>query len=427
MLYNRSMTVFTALCALGAEKILSNELEHTGFSPLRKYQGRVSFTAAPGEKDSAAGRPATEKTQSFSPFPSGPDLEALIRANLWLRTADRVYIETASFPALDFDDLYDGIRRIRWFDFFKKDVRPVIDKVRVNRSKLNSEHSVQSVAHKAVFDCLGNAWHMKTLPETGEQRDIRIYIEDNRAFVLLDTSGEPLYRRGYRRDGGTAPLRETLAASILHFMTWRRKIPLHDAFCGSGTIPIEASLFACNIAPGLARRFSFETLTPFIDGEGSFLLSKARAEAADAVRTDCLVRVSGSDVDSAVISAAEANAERAFSAAGAAMQKIGRAEKIPRPRFFVSGFSSLVPPHETGMLVSNPPYGIRLGTQEEAGELYKEMALLRKNFRNWSFGFICAEENFENDFGMKADSKRKFKSGRLESFFYAYINKQLEK
>ena len=425
------MTVFTALCALGAEKILSNELEHTGFSPAGRYSGRVSFTVPShddGDTRGETGSPAYVKDgRWFRGFLSVAELKALVRANLWLRTADRVYIETASFPAFNFDDLYEGMRRVRWFDFFSKDVRPVIDKVRINKSKLNSEHSVQSVAHKALFDCLGTAWHMNTLPETGEQRNIRLYIENNRVFVLLDTSGEPLYRRGYRRDGGIAPLRETLAASILHVMAWRRKLPLHDAFCGSGTIPIEAALFACNIAPGLTRRFSFETLPFFLDGQGASLLAELRAEAADAVRTDCLVRVSGSDIDPGAVAAAESNAERAFSAAGAAMQKIGRAEKIVRPNFFVSDFSTLKPPHESGLLLSNPPYGIRLGSREEASELYKQMAVLRSNFENWSCGFICSEDDFENDFGMKADSKRKFKSGRLESFFYAYMKKQLEK
>lgn len=407
------MTVFAALCALGAEKILSNELTALGFFPVEKSVGRVSFTVRPFE--GAAARRG-EKGDILS----HEDMSAVVKANIWLRTADRVYIEVASFPALDFDDLYDGIVRVRWFDFFKKDVRPVIDKVRVNKSALNSEHSIQSVAHKAVFDCLGAAWKMRTLPETGARRDIRIYMENNRATVLLDTSGEPLYRRGYRRDGGTAPLRETLAASLLHLMTWRRKTPLHDAFCGSGTIPVEAALFAHNIAPGLARRFSFETLPRFLEADGVSLVESARASAAEAVRTDCLVRVSGSDADTSVIAAAKANAERAFAAAGMALQAIGRAEKIPRPEFFVSDFSDLEAPYETGVVISNPPYGIRLGTKEGASALYRDMGVLCEKFPGWGFGFVSSEKEFERDFGMKADSTRKFKSGRLETFFYIY-------
>lgn len=422
MLYTAGMTVFAALCALGAEKILAHELEHTGFTVLRRQRGRVSFTAASALQQFAQRRDG--RNMSRPEFPSGEAaLSALVRANLWLRTADRVYIEAASFPAHNFDALYEGVRRVRWQDIFPKNVRVVVDKVRIYQSKLNSERSVQSISHKAVYDALGAAWRMRTLPETGERREIRIYLERNQVSVLLDTSGEPLYRRGYRHSGGTAPLRETLAAILLHTLSWRRKTPLHDAFCGSGTIPLEAALYACNIAPGLCRPFGFETLPCFLDQAGASLVARLRAEAAAAIRTDCLVRISGSDADPQAVAMAAENARRAFSAAEAEMERAGVSGKIPQPRFSAADFRSLEAPFAEGLLLSNPPYGIRIGSQEEASALYREMAVLRGIFPGWAMGFVSAEKNFEEDFGCRADSVRQFRSGKLDSFFYVYKTK----
>lgn len=422
MLYTAGMTVFAALCALGAEKILAHELEHTGFTVLRRQRGRVSFTAASAPQQFAQRRDG--RNMSRPEFPSGEAaLSALVRANLWLRTADRVYIEAASFPAHNFDALYEGVRRVRWQDIFPKNVRVVVDKVRIYQSKLNSERSVQSISHKAVYDALGAAWRMRTLPETGERREIRIYLERNQVSVLLDTSGEPLYRRGYRHSGGTAPLRETLAAILLHTLSWRRKTPLHDAFCGSGTIPLEAALYACNIAPGLCRPFGFETLPCFLDQAGASLVARLRAEAAAAIRTDCLVRISGSDADPQAVAMAAENARRAFSAAEAEMERAGVSGKIPQPRFSAADFRSLEAPFAEGLLLSNPPYGIRIGSQEEASALYREMAVLRGIFPGWAMGFVSAEKNFEEDFGCRADSVRQFRSGKLDSFFYVYKTK----
>ena len=202
------MNTLVALCAVGAEKILGNEIKHLGYKLISNAPGRVSFFG---------------------------DDDALFKANLCLRTADRVYLQIAEYNAFDFDSLYDGAFAADWQDFLKKDSRIIVDKVRTHKSKLNSEHSIQGIIHKAIYSKLGEKWNMVTLPETGEQSDIRVYVDDNRVYILLDLSGLPLHKRGYRTDGGIAPLRETTAAVLLQEMLWRRKTPLHDPFCGSGT------------------------------------------------------------------------------------------------------------------------------------------------------------------------------------------------
>lgn len=348
------------------------------------------------------------------------ELRVLYQSNYKLRTADRVYLQLATIPCRDFNDLFEGVRAIRWQDWFKRDVRVVVDKVRIKSSILSSEHSIQSVVHKAMYDCLGKAWGMELLPETGKTATVRVYIENNVASILLDLSGMPLHRRGYRTTGGEAPIRETLAAILLHLMQWRRKTPLHDAFCGSGTIPIEAAMYAHNIAPGLGRNFALEDLLPFADGSSVKMMEDERADAASRIVTDCLVRVTGSDISPQAITAAQANAERACVIAGKALQKAGIDARIPRPDFTVSDFKDLAAPYEKGLLLSNPPYGERIGDRGSAKELYSSMHSLFLDFPGWDYGFITNHEEFEVAIGKKATKIRNLKSGNLETRFYIY-------
>ena len=230
------MNTLVALCAIGAEKILGNEIKHLGYKLEGNAPGRVFFT---GDDDS------------------------LYRSNLCLRTADRVFLQTAKYAAEDFDQLFEGVYKVDWQDFFRKDTKVTVDKVRCYKSKLNSEHAIQGVVQKAIYKKLGDKWNMSNLPESGFESNVRVYIDENTVHVLLDLSGLPLHKRGYRVDGGLAPLRETVAAVMLHEMIWRRKTPLHDPFCGSGTITIEAVLYAHNVAPGFGRRFALENLSIF--------------------------------------------------------------------------------------------------------------------------------------------------------------------
>ena len=383
------MNTLVALCAVGAEKILGNEIKHLGYKLISNAPGRVSF--------------------------SGDDA-ALYRTNLCLRTADRVYLQLAEYDALNFDDLYDGAYSIDWQDFLKKDSKIVVDKVRTYRSKLNSEHSVQGMVHKAIYSILGDIWHMSSLPETGEQSDIRIYVDDNKVFVLLDLSGLPLHKRGYRVDGGIAPMRETTAAVLLQEMMWRRKTPLHDPFCGSGTIAIEATLYAFNVAPGFGRRFALENL-PIYDER---LAKKIREKEAGQIRTDVEVRITGSDIDSTAVARAKQNAEYACVMAGRALKSIGLSSHIQRPDFIQSDFKDLTAPYESGLILCNPPYGERLEDAEGARQLYKDMNSLWTDFPGWDLGVITSNEEFLENFGHKTGAIKKIKAGNLNTSFYMY-------
>lgn len=417
------MVTLTAPCAIGAEKILSNELRQYGFDPVSKTTGRVSYTITPNNEKTQNCKPLSPIPPAYPIIidsPTDDDLRAIYQSNYQIRTADRVYLQMAVIPCHSFDDLFEGVRTVRWQDWFLKDVRVIVDKVRTKSSLLSSEHSIQSVVHKAIYATLGKAWGMELLPETGKTATIRVYIENDIATVLLDLSGMPLHRRGYRTSGGEAPIRETLAAIMLHMMQWRRKTPLHDAFCGSGTIPIEAVLYAHNIAPGLGRSFALEDLAPFCSQAAIRVMDKERAEAAIRIKTDCLVRVTGSDISQKAIVAAQANAERACVIAGKVLQSIGVDARIPRPDFTVSDFKELAAPYEKGLLLSNPPYGERIGDRASATELYSSMHSLFSDFPGWEMGFITNHEDFEAAMGKKAGKVRALKSGNLETKFYIY-------
>ncbi|MDR2898347.1 MAG: class I SAM-dependent RNA methyltransferase [Spirochaetaceae bacterium] len=383
------MIHFAALCAVGAEKILANELKQLGYAVTGNATGRVMYTG---------------------------DEDALYRSNLCLRTADRVYLSMAVFPASDFDALFEGVKALPWEDYFPKNIRVIVDKVRSFRSSLSSEHSIQSVTHKAIYSRLSSAWRITSLPETGETAAIRVYIEKDIAHILLDLSGMPLHRRGYRTTGGEAPIRETLAAILLQLMFWKRKTPLHDPFCGSGTIPVEAALYAYNIAPGLGRGFGIEHLAIYDKRKDA----EIRAKAASEIRADCLARITGSDIDEEAIVRAKANTERALVLAGRALQSIGSDAKLPRPDFISADFAELQAPYEKGMIISNPPYGERLGTEAEAVELYRKMGSLVSAFPGWEMGFITSNTEFENAFGQRAEKKKELKSGNLDTCFYRY-------
>ena len=390
------MNTLVALCAIGAEKILGNEIKHLGYKLAGNAPGRVSFF---GDDDS------------------------LFKANLCLRTADRVFLQLASYDAFNFDELFDGAYKINWQDFLKKDSKIVVDKVRSNKSKLNSEHSIQTMVHKAIYSKLGDIWHMASLPETGEQSDIRIYLDENKVVILLDLSGLPLHKRGYRVDGGIAPLRETTAAALLQQTLWRRKTPLHDPFCGFGTIAIEATREAFNGAPGFGRRFALENL-PIYNKESA---DRIRQEEAEKIRTDVEVRITGSDIDEKAVERAKKNAEYACVMAGRALKSIGISTHIQRPDFIQADFKDLSAPYDEGLILCNPPYGERLGNEEEAAELYQQMDSLWQEFPNWDLGIITSNPDFQKNFNHQANSIKKIKAGNLDTSFYIYNRKKIEK
>jgi len=387
------MITVVALCALGAERALSNEVRKLNYAVLDSLHGKVRFTT---------------------------DIPGLYRALLSLRTADRVLLELASFPAPDFDALFEGIRRIPLEEFVRRGTRVTIEKVRTNRSRLTAVTSIQAVVHKAAAERLCTAWGIQRLPDYGDPAELRVYLEKDRAAVLLDVSGEPLFKRGYRTEGGAAPLRETTAAAILLLSGWKRKYPLYDPFCGSGTIAIEAALYAWDAAPGLGRSFALSRSALADDSAERAI----REELAGRVDFSRRVRIFGSDADARAVSIAKSNAQRALELARGQVPgrgiRISTADEPSLPRFTVQDMRSLRAPEAEGSLVTNPPYGERLGDLEQAEAVYRDMETLTDRFSGWQLEVVTNHAGFESHFGHAADTVRELTNGALRTYLYHY-------
>lgn len=366
-----------ALTAPGLERITSQELSRIGLEEDGRLPGRIRFG-----------------------LHSDP-VSSLLKANLWLRTCDRVLMELASAQVEDFGRLYDVVREVPWELYVGADEWPVVEKVRTKDSKLSAQTSIQSIVHKAALDRLCERHHRQRMNATGTRRGIRIYLDSNWCTLGLDTSGEALSRRGYRLDSGVAPLKESVAAGLLFLSGWSRRLDFLDPFCGSGTIAIEAALFALNKAPGLDRTFALESM-PVSRQSG---LGTARSDARRMIKNDAQVLILASDADPSVLVLAKANAQRA-----------GCADLI---RFSRAKAEESTPPGPKGVLLCNPPYGERLGTEEEALELYKSLAPLRPRFQDWGMGFMTAREDFGTWFGARG-SARKIMNGAEEQWFHWY-------
>jgi len=383
------MLTAVALCAVGAEKIVSNELRKQNLSISESGFGRVRF-----------------KT----------DIEGLYRCLIGLRAADRVLLEIAWFKATDFDALFEGVRQQPFEEYITPGMGLRVAKVRTNRSVLEAETSVQAVVHKAAADRLCAKRRINRLPENGEEAELRVYIEKDQVSVLLDLSGEPLFKRGYRIKGGIAPLRETTAAAIILHSGWRRKFPLYDPFCGSGTIAIEAALYAWDIAPGLGRSFAIDRL---LLGD-SKTAGRVRGEYLEKADFSRLVRIEGSDSDAASAEAAKVNMERAIAMAekkgpqNTPLFKVLPMEKAEIPEAMANEKD------EPGFIITNPPYGRRLSDTETAEKNYAQMRTLSSRFPGWKLAVITDHSGFESFFGKKADSCREITNGAIRSYLYQY-------
>jgi putative N6-adenine-specific DNA methylase len=325
-----------------------------------------------------------------------------------------VLLEAAWFKAVDFDALFEGAKAVPWEEYIPAGMGLVVAKVRTNRSTLKAETSIQAVVHKAAAERLCVKRGIRRLPEGGDAAEIRVYIEKDQASLLLDLSGDPLFKRGYRTEGGIAPLRETTAAAIILLSGWKRKFPLYDPFCGSGTIAAEAALYAWDMAPGLARRFALEKL--LIGNRAAE--KQVRDELLGRIDFTRLVRIGGSDADRRAIAGAAANMERALAAVR------GRTEKPVLPVFTALSMEEAKPPEgagdEAGFIITNPPYGKRLGDPESAEKIYSEMGKLAGNFPGWKLALITDHAGFESFFGRKADSCKEITNGAIHSYFYQY-------
>jgi putative N6-adenine-specific DNA methylase len=388
-----------ALCAAGAERVTSNELKKLKLRVLDSSFGRVRFEA---------------------------DLAGLYRALMALRTADRVLLEAARFEARDFDELFKGTRGVPWEELIPRGKGLIVSKVRSNRSRLEAVTSIQGVVHKAAADRLCASYGIRRLPE-GDAAELRVYLEKDQVSLLLDLAGEPLFKRGYRSEGGIAPLRETTAAALLLLSGWKRKFPLYDPFCGSGTIPIEAVMYAWDMAPGLGRSFALSLLSL-----GDRVLEKTiREELLARVNFDHPIRVYGSDADPRAVSQAKSNLVRACELARG--ENPGRGIRAGEPGasgtspagsppldFRVIPMAEARAPEREGFIITNPPYGRRLGDPQEAEATYQKMGALARRFPLWKLGVITDHPGFESFFGRKADTLREITNGAVSSYFYEY-------
>ncbi|MDR1429083.1 MAG: class I SAM-dependent RNA methyltransferase [Spirochaetaceae bacterium] len=391
--------ISVALCALGAEKVVSNELRKLHFTILDTARGRVRFSS---------------------------DTAGLYRALMSLRAADRLLLECGRFPAGDFDKLFTGTSAVPWETLVPPGMGLKVAKVRSGRSLLAAETSIQAVVHKAAAARLCKAHKVERLPsDTGDGKtpiaELRVYIDKDTVQILLDLSGEPLFKRGYRTEGGLAPLRETTAASLLFLSGWKRKFPLYDPFCGSGTIAIEASLYAWDMAPNLGRSFALSSLVP-----GDRKLEEAiRGELLGRINTERVIRIEGSDSSRRSVALAESNARRAYDIARgkAPGQGIQTGEKLP----FMPGFKPLPMTAsrartEPGFIITNPPYGKRLGERAESEALYRDMGMLSTRFPGWKLAVISDHPGFESFFGREADTIKKITNGAIDSFLYEFTS-----
>jgi len=304
-----------------------------------------------------------------------------------------------------------------------------VAKVRTNRSALKAETSIQAVVHKAAAERLCVKRGVSRLPENGDSAELRVYIEKDQVSVLLDLSGEPLFKRGYRSWGGIAPLRETTAAAIILSSGWRRKFPLYDPFCGSGTIAVEAAMYAWDMAPGLGRHFALEQL--LVANKG--IQREVREELLSKVDFSRLIRIAASDADSASVAAAKANMRRAIALSrGEEGAENAAAVEMPTenppPDFNILPMTQAVNPfaaadaggETAGFIITNPPYGHRLGDTESAEKTYAEMGCLAAGFPGWKLAVITDHSGFESFFGKKADSCREITNGAIRSYLYQY-------
>ncbi len=327
--------------------------------------------------------------------------EDIVKTNIWLRSADRVYIEVSKFKAITFDELYTKIHQIHWQYFIDKDGKIVIEPISV-KSTLYSLKDIQKISKKAIVDRLMFFYKTSWLKENNALFKIRVIIHKNLTKIWLDTSGVGLHKRGYRIQTVEAPLKETLAAALIQLSFWDPTRPLYDVFCGSGTIPIEAALIAKNIAPGLSRDFAF-TKWSYIETD---IIKRVKKYAFQSIKHDVKLNIFASDINEENLNKAIENAIEA-----------GVDDIID---FKISDFKDVNYHHNYAVLITNPPYGERLLTTNEVEQLTQSMKEKFLELKTWNLNIFTADKKFEQLF-KKATKRRKLYNGRIESWYYQYI------
>ena len=332
------------------------------------------------------------------------DAEAICRANIFLRTTERVLLKVGSFHAETFEDLFQGTRAIPWEEYLPKDAKFWVAKASSIKSKLFSPSDIQSIMKKAMVERMKKAYGIEWFPENGASFPLRVFLHKDTVTVALDTTGESLHKRGYRTLTSKAPITETLAAALIMLTPWKSDRILVDPFCGSGTFPIEAAMIAANMAPGMNRSLLSEDWKHLIPRKCWY---DAMDEANDLVDLSVQTDIQGYDIDGDIIRAARANAKAA-----------GVDELI---HFQQRSVSELSHPKKYGFLITNPPYGERIEEKKNLPELYKTIGERFAALDSWSAYIITAYEDTERYIGRKADKNRKIYNGMMKTYFYQFL------
>ena len=366
-----------APCHFGMEAVLKREIVDLGYEITQVEDGRVSFLG---------------------------DAEAVCRANIFLRTTERILIKAGSFRAVSFEELFQETKAIAWENYIPPDGKFWVKKAGSVKSKLFSPTDIQSVMKKAMVERMKQAYGREVIPETGSSYPLRVFLYKDQVTVGLDTTGESLHKRGYRKLISKAPIEETLAAALIMLTPWRRDRILVDPFCGSGTFPIEAAMMAANIAPGMNRSFLAEDWKELIPRKCWY---EAMDEAAELVDDTVSVDIQGYDADGDIVRSARANAQ------AAGVEHLIHFQQRP--------VAELRHPKKYGFIITNPPYGERLEEKENLPALYAQLGKQYQALDSWSAYIITAYGDVEKYMGRKADRNRKIYNGMMKTYYYQFL------
>lgn len=366
-----------APCHFGVEAVLKREITDLGYEIEQVEDGRVTFKG---------------------------DALAVARANIFLRTAERVMIVVSRFKATTYDELFEGVKALDWDSYIPKDGKFWVKKASSVKSALFSPSDIQSIVKKAIVESLKNKYNIDWFDEDGDEYPIRVFLYKDEVIVALDTSGESLHKRGYRKNTAKAPISETLAAALIMLTPWRKDRILVDPFCGCGTFLIEAALIAANIAPGLEREFTAENWTNIIDKKCWY---EAVNEANDQINMDIETDIQGYDIDKEAIEMCRKNA------------KLAGVEDLIH--FQTRDVGDLSHPKKYGFIITNPPYGERLEDKEQVKVLYEKLGRQYKKLDSWSAFVITSYEDAPKDMGVKPTKNRKIYNGMIKTYFYQFL------
>lgn len=366
-----------APCHFGLEAVLKREILDLGYEISEVEDGRVTFYG---------------------------DADAICRANIFLRTAERILLKVGSFRAVTFEELFDKTKELPWEDYIPQNGKFWVAKAASVKSKLFSTSDIQSIMKRAMVRRMQERYCVEWFPENGASYPIRVFLMKDIVTVGIDTTGISLHKRGYREVSGKAPITETLAAALIMLTPWRKDRILVDPFCGSGTFPIEAAMMAANIAPGMNRSFLSEKWDNLITKKNWYDVID---EANDMICDDVEVDIQGYDVDSSVIKIARRNAREA-----------GVDHLI---HFQERDVKDLNHPKKYGFIITNPPYGERLEDKKDLPDLYRAFGESFKRLDSWSAYMITSYDDAERYFGRKADKNRKIYNGMLKTYYYQFL------